>query len=226
MGSYDNNGINTTSLAKNLSEINDLTDTNNQAITENTEITLPIVVILNNKNYKITTDGNITLPVYIVKNGTLINTNYIIPDADENSTLTQQDGYVEYYAYTPSQYKTGIGWKFEGEKEFEKLTMVWNAPERSDSAAWGAQLFIGKDQPIYELGREHYPNASYGAYELFKNGSNVINNVTTTSFNLRPQNNSEHWYIDLQTYFRAANGIHWRKFNIYDLYLEILLVKT
>jgi len=223
MGSYDNNGINTTSLAKNLSEINDLTDTNNQAITENTEITLPIVVILNNKNYKITTDGNITLPVYIVKNGTLINTNYIIPDADENSTLTQQDGYVEYYAFTPSRYKTGISWEINNSTNFSKLTMTWSAPERSDSAAWGSALCASSISAIYDCGTEKYPwknSYKYGWEELFDNNSNVINDKRNTTLNLNFQNPSNVWYITLQTYYRAAQKEHWRKFRIYDLYLE------
>ena len=48
MASRDENGINTTSLAKNLSEINGLKDTNNQAITENTEINFPKSLLLNN----------------------------------------------------------------------------------------------------------------------------------------------------------------------------------
>ena len=44
MASHDENGINTTSLAKNLSQINNLTDTNNQAIEENAEIILPTII--------------------------------------------------------------------------------------------------------------------------------------------------------------------------------------
>ena len=57
MASRDENGINTTSLAKNLSEINGLKDTNNQAITENTEINFPKSLLLNNFLYTITRDG-------------------------------------------------------------------------------------------------------------------------------------------------------------------------
>ena len=41
MASYDNNGINTSSLAKNLSQINGLLDKDNNKITEITKITLP-----------------------------------------------------------------------------------------------------------------------------------------------------------------------------------------
>jgi flagellar basal body-associated protein FliL len=37
MASHDKNGIDTTSLAKSLSRINNLTDTNNQAIEESTD---------------------------------------------------------------------------------------------------------------------------------------------------------------------------------------------
>lgn len=223
MGSHDNNGINTTSLAKNLSEINDLTDTNNQAITENTEITLPIVVILNNKNYKINSDGNITLPIYIVKNGLLINTNYIIPDDDENSTLTQKDGYVEYYAFTPSKYKTGVSWQIDNGTNFNKLTMTWSAPERSDSAAWGSALCASSISAIYDYGTERYPwknGYKYGLEALFDNNSNVITDKRDTTLNLNFQNPSNVWYITLQTYYRVAQKEHWRKFRIYDLYLE------
>ena len=59
MASHDKNGIDTTSLAKNLSQINNLTDTNNKAIEENTEITLPKVIKLNNTTYEINTDGEV-----------------------------------------------------------------------------------------------------------------------------------------------------------------------
>ena len=224
MASHDNNGINTTSLAKNLSEINDLTDTNNNLVTENTEITLPIVVILNNKNYKINSDGNITLPIYIVKNGLLINTNYIIPDDDENSTLTQKDGYVEYYAFTPSQYKTGISWEINNSTNFSKVNMTWSAPERSDKNAWGATLCASNISAIYDYGTEKYPwkngGTSYGSTTLFSNGSNVVTDNKNSTFNLDFKNSSNIWYIDLQTYYRASEGEHWRKFRIYDLYLE------
>ena len=59
MASYDNRGINTTSLAENLSKINGLTDTNNQAINENTVITLPKNFKLDNVKYKIKEDGTV-----------------------------------------------------------------------------------------------------------------------------------------------------------------------
>lgn len=71
MASHDENGINTTSLAKNLSQINNLTDTNNQAIFENTEITLPTIINLNDKQYMIKEDGSVTTPDYI-KNGLIL----------------------------------------------------------------------------------------------------------------------------------------------------------
>ena len=220
MASRDNNGINTTSLAKNLSEINELTDTNNQPILENTKITLPIVVMLNNKNYKINSDGNITLPVFIVKEGILINTNYIIPDADENSTLTQKDGYVEYYAFTPNCYKTGVSWKMSEGTKFTTVNMVWTAPERSDSTAWGSTLFASDQEAMYDYSTEKYPRNTYGKKELFYNNSNIITNKSTATINLKSQSDSEPWYIVLQTYYRGAPKEHWRKFRIYDLYLE------
>lgn len=59
MASHDNNGINTTSLAKNLSEINGLTDIDNNIIIESTEITLPKIIKLNNFSYKIKVDGEV-----------------------------------------------------------------------------------------------------------------------------------------------------------------------
>ena len=59
MASRDDKGINTTSLAKNLSEINGLTDINNQVITKDTVITLPKSVKLNNVKYKIKEDGTV-----------------------------------------------------------------------------------------------------------------------------------------------------------------------
>ena len=61
MASYDDKGINTTSLAKNLSEINGLTDTNNQVISEDTTITLPKSVKLNNTKYDIKKDGTVII---------------------------------------------------------------------------------------------------------------------------------------------------------------------
>lgn len=59
MTSHDEKGINTTSLAKSLSQINDLKDSNNQVISEDTEITLPTVVILNDNKYIIKEDGKV-----------------------------------------------------------------------------------------------------------------------------------------------------------------------
>ena len=59
MASRDDRGINTTSLAKNLSDINGLTDTNNQVIAENAEISLPKMIKINNIQYIIYEDGNV-----------------------------------------------------------------------------------------------------------------------------------------------------------------------
>lgn len=59
VASYDNRGINLTSLAKNLGQINNLTDSNNTAISENTEITIPKVIKLNNTTYEIDADGEV-----------------------------------------------------------------------------------------------------------------------------------------------------------------------
>ena len=90
MASHDKDGIDTTSLAENLSQINGLTDTNNQEITENTRITLPKNVRLNNSIYKIKKDGMVEknlLPLeyqeveYIQTTGTgTYGTQYILPD--------------------------------------------------------------------------------------------------------------------------------------------------
>ena len=59
MASHDRNGIDTTSLARNLSQINNLTDLNNKAIEESTEITLPKIIKLNNTTYEINADGEV-----------------------------------------------------------------------------------------------------------------------------------------------------------------------
>ena len=83
MASRDKNGVNTTSLAKNLSQINNLTDTNNQEILENTKIVLPKIINLNNVKYK------------IKKDGTVIINNSILPDEYEQ---------VEYIESTGTQY--------------------------------------------------------------------------------------------------------------------------
>ena len=58
MASHDKDGIDTTSLANNLKQINGLTDTNNQEITE---ITLPKSVKLNNTKYDIKKDGTVII---------------------------------------------------------------------------------------------------------------------------------------------------------------------
>ena len=60
----------------------------------------------NDNNIKNTCEVNVT-PVYIIKDGILMNNNYFIPSEDQVSSLNQKEGYVEFYAYTPSQYKTG-----------------------------------------------------------------------------------------------------------------------
>ena len=59
MASHDNNGINTASLAKNLSEIDGLTDTSNNEIREDTEILLPKYLKLNDIKYFLYEDGNV-----------------------------------------------------------------------------------------------------------------------------------------------------------------------
>ena len=59
MASRDDRGINTSSLAKHLSEISDLTDTNNNEITASTEITLPKSLKLNDIKYVLYEDGNV-----------------------------------------------------------------------------------------------------------------------------------------------------------------------
>ena len=93
MASHDDKGINTTSLAKNLSEINGLTDTDNQSITE---ITLPKSVKLNNIKYKIKEDG------------TVIMNNSILPDEFEQVEYIESSGtqYIntKYYANGISSY--------------------------------------------------------------------------------------------------------------------------
>ena len=62
VASYDNgNNINTQTLAKNLSYITGLTDTNDTQISQTTEITLPKSVKLNNYKYKIKADGTVAI---------------------------------------------------------------------------------------------------------------------------------------------------------------------
>lgn len=83
MASYNENGIDTTLLAKNLSKINSLTDLNNNAITENTKIILPKSIILNNCKYYIKEDGIVDI---------------------KNSILPDEYQQVEYIESTGSQY--------------------------------------------------------------------------------------------------------------------------
>ena len=59
MASRDDRGINTAFLAKNLSEINGLTDNTDQVISESTEIRIPKVIKLNSIQYIIYQDGNV-----------------------------------------------------------------------------------------------------------------------------------------------------------------------
>ena len=105
MASHDNRGINTTSLAENLSKINGLTDTNNQAITE---ITLPKSVKLNNTKYDIKEDGTVEkslLPLeyeqveYLESSGKqYINTGYY---PDQNTNAKYKVSVKEYQTYGP-----------------------------------------------------------------------------------------------------------------------------
>ena len=67
MTSHDNNGINITSLAKNLSEIKGLTDKDNNEITKTTAITLPQKIKLNNISYIITKDGEVEKDLFLTK---------------------------------------------------------------------------------------------------------------------------------------------------------------
>lgn len=80
MASHDENGLNTASLAKNLSQINGVTDTNNQVISKNTEITLPKTLKLNDFKYK------------IKKDGTVIINNQILPDKYEQVLYLEANG--------------------------------------------------------------------------------------------------------------------------------------
>ena len=84
MASRDENGIDTASLAKNLSEISGLTDTDNNSIREDTNITLPTVIILNNTQYKIKEEGNVE-KIECVKNGYLKNGLILYLDGVDNT---------------------------------------------------------------------------------------------------------------------------------------------
>ena len=86
MASHDKDGINITYLTKNLSEINGLTDIDNQSITENTEITLPEIVKLNNLNYEISVDGEVYK--YYNMNGLLVLLDGINNTRNGHSTTT------------------------------------------------------------------------------------------------------------------------------------------
>ena len=88
MASHDKDGINTISLAKNISQINGLTDTNNQAISENTEITLPIIINLNNNQYKINKDENVEEYKYYITDGLILHLDGIENTRNGHSSTT------------------------------------------------------------------------------------------------------------------------------------------
>ena len=129
IASCDDKGINTTSLAKNLREINNLTDLYNQAISENTQITLPKTIKLNDIGYTIKLDGKVEktlLPVeyqqveYIESTGTqyidtkLLASNYmdLIVEIEGNYTKTNYQ-YI-FGAGFHYDYKTNCSWILMG----------------------------------------------------------------------------------------------------------------
>lgn len=129
MASHDKNGINTTSLAKNLSQINNLTDTNNQAIEENAEIILPKVIKLNNTTYEINTDGNIYK--YYNTNGLILLLDGINNTRNGHSTTTttwedlsgnNNDFNLNNFNTTSSSGWQGESLIFDGENDYLKST--------------------------------------------------------------------------------------------------------
>ena len=117
VASHDKNGINTTLLVKNLSEINGLTDINNQVITEDTAITLPKSVKLNNIKYK------------IKKDGTVIINNSILPDEYEQVEYIESSGTqwidTKFLPQSNIKYKYSADFKLEDFSK-EKQTIMGN----------------------------------------------------------------------------------------------------
>lgn len=87
LASLNRNGdIDTISLAKNLSLIDGLTDEENQAISENSEITLPKSVKFNNISYRINSEGEVYR--YYNENGLIVLLDGINNTRNGHSTTT------------------------------------------------------------------------------------------------------------------------------------------
>ena len=146
MASQDKDGINTTSLAKNLSKINGLTDTNNQAITENTEITLPKSIKLNNVKYNIKEDGTI-----------------------KKSLLPAEYQQVEYIESTGTQYiDTGIIPDTTLDKMEVDMAITKNKTDFTNIIGYGADdggFYVGVRNGIYIFGTSN-DYTSTGSYTL------------------------------------------------------------
>ena len=151
MASHDDKGINTTLLAKNLSEINGLTDTSNQEITEDTAITLPQSVKLNNTKYDIKKDGTVII---------------------NNSILPKEYQQVEYIESTGTQY---IDTKIYGITESDEIELIASYEENNEGTAsmfgWddGINYF---DINLYHTARANHAEIAWG--RNYKNTSNVL----------------------------------------------------
>ena len=123
MASRDDKGISTTSLAKNLSEINGLTDINNQAITEEIEITLPKSVKLNNTKYD------------IKKDGTVIINNKILPVEYEQVKYVESSG----IQYIDTLYVSNNNTNYEIEAQVNHDTKVDGCLFGARTSGYGSQ---------------------------------------------------------------------------------------
>ena len=166
MASRDDKGINTTSLAKNLSEINGLTDINNSVITEDTAITLPKSVKLNNVKYKIKEDG------------TVIMNNSILPDEYQKIKYIESSG-KQYINTKVSPY--GI-YTYRWTGILSKTNALWGSYQ--SGKANSGTLYMGKvycfGESTIELPSEIFGTISTG--EVIMNFDTLKTTVKVSNF--------------------------------------------
>lgn len=159
----------------------------------------------------------------LIKNGILYNPNITIVDQG-NSYFKQVNGYVEYYAQNPSQYKSGVHWCLNTSGGYTKLICNYTNPAADSTSAPGTSVYCAPEGAVSDKATQIYPNYDYisggktGVPVLVTNDAATFTTQKTVEGELVNVPNT--FYVVIQTYFRYAAGDHYRTFRLYDLYLE------
>lgn len=233
MASHDNRGINTTSLAKNLSKISGLTDTNNQTITENTEIILPTKMKLNNIEYTIKENGTVSV-IHKVKyninstisNGISSGTTII----EENGTALVTLSADNHYILPSSITVTGATHTYSSSTGIICLSNPTDNVEITaiclDNALYGSYTFNGTEDWQFHTSGE--PN-NYGIYNCYLMGSipvNIQNEAKLKVYGFEEATTDNSYFNRLITYSESRANTKSAGYNIFAMDPSIFLDLT